>query len=294
MRSLPLLAALLAAPAAGLLAAGPGGDALEDTFLSPRGGPHGCGILWFYHVPKCGGNSVAMWFKMLRAFRYVAKVHKLFKTTNETIDFDGFFNTTIAPFLANPGSRLIAVHHHHHGPGLARATAPPWALMRERLEARGCRLVRFTILRDPARRLESLLQFVSRDDHGEPKSEWRHVLERSRGGEVDNGLLRYVLYNQRSAYPNDHPLDRPMTNESVEEALAALSDFEVVGRLESLSSDLERVAKLAGISQREARLLLRSTLHINHSPRMGEEELSDLRPLIEARVAMDRELYRRL
>merc|ERR1719265_1453477 len=95
------------------------------------GGEPKCGILWYYHIPKCGGEAVEQWLFEMRewqkhAFREVYPLNTWgpdgplqgVQFPDSRINEPAWEERFIEPFLANPTNRLIAVHHHDRGPGM--------------------------------------------------------------------------------------------------------------------------------------------------------------------------------
>ena len=113
--------------------------------------PLRCGVLWFVHIGKTGGSTVA---DSLKAASGPARW-----------DFVNFWGKNAVPHwnrstgfrrinqvLAQPGPRLV-VHHHHGVPGPLEPAIGTWLFrLRARLQAQGCALVVSTVLREPVSR----------------------------------------------------------------------------------------------------------------------------------------------
>ena len=112
-----------------------------------------CGVLWFLHIGKTGGSTVADFLKEASqntaGWRFVdfwgkaAKPHWNQSTGWRRIQQD----------LGASAAPRLAVHHHHGVPGVLAPELDAWlAHVRLQLEARGCALVVATVLREPASR----------------------------------------------------------------------------------------------------------------------------------------------
>jgi len=262
-----------------------------------------CGVLWFYHLGKCGGTSIYSWMLQQKRLGGLQEVFNLWGPG--PVDFPGFRDNTLQPLINNMKGKLVAVHHHHNGPGLY-GMDPYFKKIKGQLEKQGCSLVRFTLLRDPEARLVSNLNFDMQLAHGndgaqvgvgEHNQYFRSQLKTAGRNEFynryDNYQVRYLLNNFGNA---DGTTQFPMPfGDTQNGALAAanqiLDDFEVVGLVEELDKSIKKVNELLA-------------LPTSNAPRSNERRKEfqkhdklplpgDVQALVVARTSLEQQMYSR-
>lgn len=261
-----------------------------------------CGILWFYHIPKTGGSSVAAWLQSLSAEGALEYVINLRGTTfkhyeQENINFTAFHEEKIRPLLRNMTGKLFAVHHHHRGPGLYGMDSY-FSDMKNKLSTQGCSLIRFTVLREPVSQLTSavnrraeiwnvpLPNSSARDDffrlHLEDTGDSQQL-------QRDNAEVRYTLNNFNGS---NFPMGYGGSHEdALKAAEAVLDGFEVVGLTEQLANSIGNVAKLLKLPN--AKLPIRKQRSPSYRQYDGQPFPYDVAALIKERTKFDSELYER-
>mmetsp|Transcript_108098 Transcript_108098/g.304496 ORF Transcript_108098/g.304496 Transcript_108098/m.304496 type:complete len:451 (+) Transcript_108098:153-1505(+) len=223
-----------------------------------------CGILWFYHVPKCGGMSVFKWLQDARRGGLIDEhIQVFFSDDNPRLpglstDYETFHREHFEPILANPVGKLYAVHHHHHTPGM-KEFAPRFVSMKSRLREAGCDLYRATFLREPKSRLTSALLFNTFDwntswTRPEHASQWdektiatvERTLADTRSSRYFNREITYLMHNNK--YDRDSSFRQHVdTMLNITEALDVLREFEFVGLTEEMGEGIQEMADMVGL-----------------------------------------------
>mmetsp|Transcript_2881 Transcript_2881/g.5342 ORF Transcript_2881/g.5342 Transcript_2881/m.5342 type:complete len:350 (-) Transcript_2881:41-1090(-) len=270
-----------------------------------------CGILWFYHVPKTGGMSVRQWLletKALGAIQDVLelKVEKPYE--DDYINFTAFQEQQIQPALHNIKGKLVAVHHHHKGPGLY-GMEHYFSDLKKQLSSQGCSLTRFTVLREPVSLLMSALRYDSQLRNGNSSlksgnNETKHnrSLRQNcrwhlKSGDQesirrDNAEVRYILNNFGSG---DFPMPFGGSKDAaLKAAIQILDSFEVVGLTEELDLSIRNLVQVLRLP------VFAEIPHMNergHWYQVQEDEIQefpdDLRDLIKRRSKYDVQMYER-
>lgn len=227
-----------------------------------------CGIMWFYHLPKCGGMSVYDWIHGAKEAGFIDDIIQVFFSDFNPhlppvgTSYDTYHNKHIEPLVANAKGKLVAVHHHHHTPGMLEFQSR-FPEMKRRLNEQGCDLFRFTFLRNPESRLTSALVYNifdwnrtkdSERELGHSKS-WddntmnlvQNVFAKDSGAsEVYNREVNYFLNN--NAEDGKH-LWRPSLDQimNVTVAKRILRTFELVGLTEEMGDGISQLARMVGL-----------------------------------------------
>lgn len=176
-----------------------------------------CGIYYFYHVGKCGGESVQRWQKSFttsgdtarfqhldwylvgtngeynsvwrEGFRFIEDLVLHNMTTQSSDSIISLKNlNTASNYTATKAERhplqWLSVHQHHQTPGL-RYLMPKLRKWKQRLVSIGCDLILTTVLRNPFSRAKSILSYNSIP---EERFQW-YISTKF------EGQARYLLYN---------------------------------------------------------------------------------------------------
>mmetsp|Transcript_66008 Transcript_66008/g.157829 ORF Transcript_66008/g.157829 Transcript_66008/m.157829 type:complete len:445 (-) Transcript_66008:117-1451(-) len=277
-----------------------------------------CGIVWFFHIPKCGGETVNWWLFRMKEQQELDDVYILHSMDDE-IDFDKFQQEKLEPFLQAPQGKLVAVHHHDRGPGLYGLNST-LVSMKSRLQASGCDLYRMIFLREPTHLLKSTLVFFDAAEH-QPGFEWvapepvRKLKDPTERFKValqtdtiyDNLMVRYTLNNRcENNGPNPrcngakYPIDIGHVNHTaLAHAWHTISAFEFVGFTEDMEAGAYKVAQDLGL--RSVVVVKKHNVYgVDQANMAATTSLADLdaildteemHTLVDSRTAMDKELY---
>jgi len=186
-------------------------------------------------------------------------VINLSATTSEwEVDFNSFDRQLMQSIDTNPGS-VVAVHHHHNGPGLY-GMVDYFTPLKEKLNARGCSLVQWTLLREPEARLISHVNFVMQmlgvqtTDQASHDQFFRKTLSASDAtkgddqfvNQYDNHQVRYVLNNYGRTARFPMPFGGPH-DAALNAAVHILDGFAVVGTVEKVDESIAKLTQLLGL-----------------------------------------------
>lgn len=212
------------------------------TVQPPR--PDSCGVLWYYHIGQTGGTEALRW-KLTMNF---SDVLILYSDNGGQINYTDWEARELEPFLANPAGKLVAVHHHHRGPGLY-GFEPTFAKIQSRLRQAGCSLTKAVVLRNP---LDRTASFLAKAFDGN-MSLYHWELRHNHFKTAQNGQVRFMLNNFNGEEYPFLPLglanDDVHWQGAIEEAERILSTFEFVGFTEELDKELPRLARQLGFDE---------------------------------------------
>lgn len=275
--------------AAALLFGRAGRGAVDaDAATAPRRGS--CGVLWFYHLPKCAGTSFLEYLRHKQRSGEVREVVDLTALAGGKLDFAAR-SAAIDRFAKDPQGWL-AVHHHHRGPSLPELR-PHLARYKEQLRAGGCELVLTALLRDPVERTLSAMTYNLKSDwqlrQASTAGYWERVMANYKG--YDNGEVRYLLNNLPElpeAVPLAFPLGAKDGERAVAQALAQLGDFDVLGTAERYDAFVAAAARRAGWKAEAPRAAK------NRTPGAKRGLAPAARALVVEHTRFDRELMAKL
>lgn len=125
-----------------------------------------CGVLWFLHIPKTGGDTTKEYLKrltmsspwsMMDLYKWPICTPALHSTNMSEWEGSTDWRRKALTELNKPKPRLV-IHQHHCSPGFADLL-PELKKLNATLRAKGCRLHLSTILRDPIERIVSWINF---------------------------------------------------------------------------------------------------------------------------------------
>jgi hypothetical protein len=214
-----------------------------------------CGVLWFLHIGKCGGDSIKLSLSHIAErsqWTYVDLfTHPLCSlelTKPLMSDWSSSPVWRVAEDELNKPQPHLIVHQHHCSPGMGTHLLPQLQRLNETLNARGCRLALATALRSPVARMESDIFYNSLP----------HKLVRSYVENRSDFQIKYIMFglgfdgSQASADPRFASWPKPFqssvaTPELMRSAQRTLSTFEIVGKFEELGVFSARLAGLLGV-----------------------------------------------
>lgn len=219
-----------------------------------------CGVLWFYHIGKCAGTSGYSWLRQMKELGGLQEVLDLSATPSRWgVDFEGFDKSLYQSIDRNAG-KVIAVHHHHNAPGLYGWMQEYFERLQGNLNAKGCKLVRWTLLRKPEPRLISHVNFVMQLkglqnlDKAAHDNFFRSTLAASDAtkgddqfvNQYDNHEIRYLLNNfgRTGLFPMHFGGPH---EDALKAAFQILDKFEVVGTTEKVDDSVAKVRQLLGL-----------------------------------------------
>ena len=160
--------------------------------------------------------------------------------------------------LSKPKPRLL-VHQHHCSPGLGTCLLPQLNELKREISQRNCSLVLATVLREPVSRFVSQIHF-----NRVPYSQVRGYAE-----QLSDVQVKYIMFGHQSNWPP--PFDaRLATPELAGKAAAALSDFELIGTTENLTSFATSMQNVIGTT---VRCCPHVHSNISHLFQLTEEDL---------------------
>ena len=275
--------------------------------------PRACGVLWFYHIPKTGGESVNSWLFDMKAHNQFDEVYVLHNISQE-VDVNSFMKNELESVIDKPEGKLVAVHHHDRARGLYNMTET-FTAMKRRLEAKGCNLYRMTFLRDPMEHLKAALVFYDSAERGEEwvapggvsgisdsKERFRKAL--STDAIYDNILIRYLLNNLGQGGPNPRVANAgyPMTIGSVDDKAMTLArdilrEFQFVGFVDdTMTPMVDIMAKKLGLNNTAVGLPHLNVYGINQVNMAANTDAAELAQaglddVLDKRTRFDRKLY---
>jgi len=235
-------------------------EAAAQTSTGQRSAP-ACGVLWFYHIGKCAGTSAYSWLRQLKEIGGIQELLDLSATPSKwEIDFNAFDRKLYQSIDKNAG-KVIAVHHHHNGPGLYGWMQNYQKRLKDILNARGCSLVKWTLLRRPELRLISHVNFVMQilgvqtKDKASHNQFFRKVLSASDAtkgddqfvNQYDNHQIRYLLNNFGRTGGFPMPFGGPNHDGALNAAVQILDSFDVVGVVEKVDNSIAKLTQLLGL-----------------------------------------------
>lgn len=207
---------------------------------------------------------------------------------SHAVDFPKFQETYLDDILKNPQGRLVAVHHHHRGPGLDGFDAT-FEQMQETLEASGCSLIRITFLREPVAREISALYFNMGTEERFPE-----VLTNVTKAEFRNGEIRYILNNKMNEYGMEHfhfgnSVKKKTWRAALRKAERILSKFSFVGTMEQFDQGIAKICELIGEPHAKDIVRLRP-VNVNSHYDLSNSHVIHL---VKRAVKVDQKLYAR-
>jgi len=198
--------------------------------------PIRCGCIWFVHIGKTGGTTVERHMEQAakaNGWAYERMFGRPVSLWNTSLGW-----RRVVAEMRKPRPSIAFVSQHHGAPGLGgsddmlRSTILP---MRRALEAKGCRLVLATVLREPVERTISSLFF---------NNIGRRQLPSWAASEGSNYQTKYLVGGWRlaTAQSRKRPSRVPLASAS-----AMLSHFDLVGRTEAMSAVLQAMDRITGV-----------------------------------------------
>jgi len=269
------------------------------TLYAERAAPV-CGVLWFYHIGKCAGSSAYAWLRQLKEIGGIQEVLSLSATPFRWEVDRPAFEAELQKSLESMEGKLVAVHHHHNGPGLY-SMGGYFSDLQQRLNKQGCSLVRWTLLREPKPRLISHVNFVMQmyGKQTPDQAAYAHFLrttlaatnsDNGFNNQYDNHQVRYVLNNFATNETFPMPFGAP-NDAALATAMQILDGFEVVGIVEKVNDSISQLTKLLNLP---AVPFPRS--NVRSQKFQGHDKLplpNDVDQLIEERIKLERKLYAR-
>eukprot|EP00928_Gymnodinium_smaydae_P072256 TRINITY_DN55653_c0_g1_i1.p1 TRINITY_DN55653_c0_g1~~TRINITY_DN55653_c0_g1_i1.p1 ORF type:complete len:349 (+),score=67.44 TRINITY_DN55653_c0_g1_i1:63-1049(+) len=216
--------------------------------------PDGCGVVWFYHLPKTGGESYKKYLERNQTGDMFYLIEDYSKLRSWWTAPDGLprklKEVDDAVKRVRPGRPYMKVHHHHGAPGL-EAMLPSITSYRRQVEAAGCNFTLATVLREPVDRTLSAFWYNTRSQPNVTKvlKTFDRMLVDDNS---DNEQLRYLIngigcvwsLGQKYCPPHDAHLPGygHLHRAFLDRGLKLLEAFDVVGvtpRLEQFAAKVD-------------------------------------------------------
>jgi hypothetical protein len=275
-----------------------------DQHMKIRRSQPKCGILWFYHIPKCGGTALLEWIDRMRQNGYFNKEFVRLSYTAQQYENRTDINDIVAwlETLAVPGNPPVIVHHHQRGPGLYGFNLT-FMQLKEKVVAAGCQFIRMTVLRKPVDRLISELYYnkILRYGAQDPPQGMLNLYKQwlMNNFHYDNWQVRFLLNNKMEEYgdqyfhfnENEKPWRSPTSDATWEVALKAstdiLSEFDYVGQSEKLNDIPAIISSMIGSAGAEKDVPLRLVNSDPHDVLTDAETLD----MLKLKTRFDQRLY---
>ena len=190
-----------------------------------------CGVLAFLHVPKTGGSPVGRGLHDLAS----SQGWELARITLNNTWLNVLDKLRRQPQRHRP--RWVIIHHVQGSQGMLDPSIQEQVLqpLGCELQARGCALVRTTVLRNASDRAASAAFYNNIPQ--EHFKDW--VAEHA-----SNGMISFLLHNRLRFRRGNHTW--PMTSTDLQIASQGLGRFQIIGRTEQMAAFLERLCMLFG------------------------------------------------
>ena len=221
--------------------------------------PLQCGLVWFLHVSKSGGTTVANYLGRV-APQNGWKFVNLWTSDDELRS--GWRTGTFADSVLRNASTWtqseqwrpaaeelqrarprVVVHQHHGSPGLGQSLLQPLQGLKRGLRAKGCDLLLATVLREPGAHMRSMLFYI-----GVPAAALRPFV-----ANLSDYQAKYIMHGHEFGWPAPFTpwvvgsRAATATPALLQKASAALEHFDLVGRTDELQSFLAALTqRLAG------------------------------------------------
>lgn len=207
----------------------------EETFHEPLVETAECGVIFFYHINKCGGLTVSTAVKA----RIGAQNYMQFFANSGLWQQN---RLKAEPFLQFNGKKLWKALEIHNGfPGL-HYIQEDLAKWKRIVTDQGCVFKKVTVLRNPLERLISNLKWNHVDTKNDKQGVWAWIESRR------DWQSRYLLYNicneKLECHWNKSTADvntPSLTDEAFNLLVQMLKDFAVVGVTERLHDFIHRL-----------------------------------------------------
>ena len=209
-----------------------GTNAATDRSTIPRPDtPYKCGVVWFYHIPCTGGNSINRWFREYKSPQY-GNISYYQGWALETLRDGTFcknpqrvednFAKGMLNHVQNLGPTEWRIAHSHLVDFYLNESEDLLNLWRSEVEAQNCEFISSIMIRDPLNHALSLHKIVKSKNSTQEK--WAKHLESPTKQGLWATVLDFFLYNnqgnrQRPNYPRN-PGGRNPFNVSKEEKVS--------------------------------------------------------------------------
>lgn len=232
-------------------------------FLSLANEKISCGVVYFPHIPRCGGTSLVQFFK---STLQIGPENVYDFDFFSSLEFDGDHRLSQQEFeklrdkpetkfhwmkqvdeiesrvhnFENKQSNWLLIHQHAFTPGLI-STMENITRWRIQIEDRGCKFLLVTLLRSPLKRGISHLRYFGFDEE-------RYVTNQLRSG--SNYQIKFLLFGEcnMTSIPLECaakgvPTPRP---DDLKTLLRLLKNFDLIGSMENLPDFLQKFSELSG------------------------------------------------
>jgi hypothetical protein len=220
-------------------------DNLQQTYQTNRKkgqpGKESKTIIYYYHIPKCGGSYVNELLK-----KYSKLLHGRYKNFTSLKDEDIEHNrqqfTLFLDELLSYPEKFVFIHHHHRYPGI-HDLFPTLKKIKKKTEKMGGRFFLFTVVREPLSfnisRINHLINYSNYVD-----LTYRDICEDKKS---HNMMYKYFLYNHFSIWYTSYDcLD--LSEANFLKKLQLLDGLFVQDNLEELVSFLNAYLRTENVS----------------------------------------------
>ena len=266
-----------------------------------------CGVLWFLHIPKTGGDTVK---GSLKSWSRSYKRHKKFSASSRWTYVDlyqktcepGLNSTNMEDWAAAPSWQRvltelaqpkprIALQSHHCSPSVA-ALLPQLEQLNVTLQAKGCGLHLVTVLREPVSHTVSRMHYKNYNLNMSGHKETTHAEFQARLASRFNHQVTSFI-NIADTYLlcafGDSLCSRGLLKDKTvpleSKTADVLAKFDLIGTTHSLAAFLARLATLVGHTITPSEGQLHEHGHIPHSFEFTEADKREMATLNAAAIS---------
>jgi len=174
--------------------------------------PYDCGVVFFFHVPSTGGNSISRWFRKYEKIKKASYYTDWGQAVKKDGSFHPYPQRKEAEFARgmeeqtqNLGRHEWRVAHSHVISTYLNESEDLLNKWRSNVEAQGCQLINAVMFRDPLNHAMSLWKIINHKNA--TTEEWMDHLKYSTGTGKWGTVLDFFLYNIHGlrhcdGYPN--------------------------------------------------------------------------------------------